>query len=83
MFIKGGNAKPREFREEDFQMMRDWGFNFARVMIDYRYFCRPGTFEPDAALFPPIDELIGWGRTYPPRRRPRGSRGPRDANESS
>lgn len=48
----------------DLALMREWGFNFARVMIDYRYFCRPGTFEPDAALFPPIDELIGWGRTY-------------------
>ena len=48
----------------DLALMREWGFNFARVMIDYRYFCRPGTFEPDAALFPPIDEMIGWGRKH-------------------
>lgn len=50
--------------ERDLALMRDWGFNFARVMIDHRYFCRPGTFEPDPALFPPIDEMIGWGRKH-------------------
>ena len=50
--------------EEDLALMRELGFNFARVMVDYRYFCRPGTYEADPALFAPIDEVIGWGRKH-------------------
>lgn len=60
--IKG--AFSGEWREDDLALMHEFGFNFVRVMVDYRYFCRPGTFEPDPALFPPIDEVIGWGRKY-------------------
>ena len=60
--IKG--AFSGEWREDDLALMHEFGFNFVRVMVDYRYFCHPGTFEPDSALFPPIDEVIGWGRKY-------------------
>ena len=37
MFIKGKNANPREFLESDFRMMHGWGFNFARLPMDYRF----------------------------------------------
>ena len=51
--------------ESDLRMIRELGFNFARVMIDYRYWCRDDDWtKPDPGKFPPIDEIIAWGRTY-------------------
>lgn len=65
MFIKGGNAKPREFREEDFQMMRDWGFNFARLPMDYRYWIKDGDWERfDEDHLAYIDRAVALGRKY-------------------
>ncbi|MGN0852158.1 MAG: glycoside hydrolase family 5 protein [Kiritimatiellia bacterium] len=64
MFIKGSQAKP-DFREEDFQIMRDWGFNFARLPMDYRYWIRNGNWdEIDEDAVKPVDQAVAWGRKY-------------------
>ena len=42
MFIMGNDRTPKEFREEDFQIIRDWGFNFVRLPMDYRYWIKDG-----------------------------------------
>lgn len=53
------------WREDDLRMMHEMGFNFARVMIDYRYWCRKDDWtQPDPNKFPPIDEILAWGRKY-------------------
>ena len=65
MFIKGGNAKPREFREEDFQMIRDWGFNFVRLPMDYRYWIKDGDWEQfEEEHLQSVDRAVGLGRKY-------------------
>lgn len=51
--------------ESDLRMMREFGFNFARIPIDYRYWCRDDDWtKPDPAKFPPIDEMIAWGKKH-------------------
>ncbi len=53
------------WHEDDIRMIHELGFNFARVMLDYRYWCRDDDWtKPDPAKFPPIDEIIAWGRKY-------------------
>lgn len=54
-----------EWREDDLRMMHELGFNFARIMIDHRYWCRDDDWtQPDPAKFEPIDEIIAWGKKH-------------------
>ena len=66
--IEGKAAKGSfsgEWRELDLRMMYEFGFNFARVMLDYRYWCKDCDWaQPDPAKFQSIDEMIAWGRKY-------------------
>ena len=66
MFIKGHkNAKPKEFVESDFRMMRDWGFNFARLPMDYRFWIKDGDWEKiDEDVVAYIDRAIALGKKY-------------------
>ncbi len=56
---------PGHFREEEFQWMAEWGFNFARLPLDYRWWTHGGdwTVIDDEALAP-LDEALEWGRQY-------------------
>ena len=79
MFIKGklpdppsgtippgfGYARAPEFREDDFRIIRDWGFNFARLPLDYRYWVKG--FDPlvvDEEVLAHLDRAIELGRRY-------------------
>ena len=54
-----------EWRESDLAMMHELEFNFARIMIDHRYWCKDGDWtQPDPAKFGPIDEVIAWGKKH-------------------
>ncbi len=35
------------FQEDDFRWMRDWGFNFVRLPMDYRFWTEPERFDED------------------------------------
>lgn len=63
MFVQ--TFSPGHFDEFDFQVMREWGFNFARLPMDYRYWIQDGDWEKiDEAKFAPIDQAVAWGRQY-------------------
>ncbi len=66
MFIKSGpDAQPKEFREEDFAFMKKWGFNFARLPMDYRFWIKNGdwnVFDEDHLKY--IDRALALGRKY-------------------
>ena len=53
------------FPEDDFRWMAEWGFNFARIPMDYRCWV-PGTdpFAIDEAVFEHVDRLIQFGDRY-------------------
>ena len=46
------------FKKEDFEILKDFGFNFARLPLDYRYFVAAnGEFD-----FAKLDEALKFGR---------------------
>lgn len=66
MFIKHhDDMKPKEFREEDFQMIKDWGFNFVRLPMDYRFWIKNNDWEQfDEDALAVIDRAVALGRKY-------------------
>lgn len=51
--------------EEDFQIISDWGFNFARLPMDYRIWCRNGDWNTiDEGPFENIDRAVAWGKKH-------------------
>ena len=54
-----------EFPEDDFRWMRDWGFNFARLPLDYRCWVAEGDAGPiDEQALTAIDDAVGFGREH-------------------
>jgi len=57
--------RPRPYEEKDFQIIRELGFNFARLPLDYREWIVDGAPEKvDESRFLQIDEAVAWGRKY-------------------
>jgi hypothetical protein len=53
------------FLESDFRWMRDWGFNFARLPMDYRFWTDPADpLNIREQKVEPIDRAIGLGEKY-------------------
>ena len=53
------------FREDDFRWMRDWGFNFARLPMDYRFWTDPDDLmRIDEQKIEPIDRAVRLGEKY-------------------
>ncbi len=53
------------FQEEEFEIIKDLGFNFARLPLDYRTYTQAGNWnvfiEEECAE---IDDAVEWGRKY-------------------
>lgn len=68
MFYMWKDRKPRNFREEDFQIISEWGFNFVRLPMDYRYWIKDRdrrnweVFDEDSLKY--IDRAVALGRKY-------------------
>jgi endoglucanase len=53
------------FREDDFRWIRDWGFNFVRLPMDYRFWTDPNDLmKIDEKKVEPIDRAIRLGEKY-------------------
>lgn len=69
MLNRGEDARaaPR-FREEDFRVIRDWGFNFVRLPMDYRFWIKDGDWKNrevfDEAGLANVDRAVALGRKY-------------------
>ena len=65
MFIKGSGMSPGNFPEEDFRQIRELGFNFVRLPLDYRFWIKEGNWDViDEQALKPLDEAIAFGRKY-------------------
>ena len=54
-----------DFLEDDFRWMRDWGFNFARLPMDYRLWTDPqDMMKISEKKVEPIDRAIKLGEKY-------------------
>ncbi len=63
-FITRKEGNP-PFRELDFQWMRDWGFDFARLPMSYLCWSDPGDWTKfREAELKHVDEAVEWGRKY-------------------
>ena len=52
------------FREEDFQWISDWGFDFVRLPMDYRCWVGEDWLDFDEDTLEEIDEAVEFGRRY-------------------
>ena len=53
------------FQEDDFRWMRDWGFTFVRLPMDYRFWTDPRDFMTiNEKKVEPIDRAIRLGEKY-------------------
>jgi endoglucanase len=52
------------FREDDFRWIRDWGFNWVRLPMDYRFWTAPDLFTINERQVEPIDRAIRLGEKY-------------------
>jgi endoglucanase len=53
------------FKEDDFRWIRDWGFNWVRLPMDYRFWTDPNDLmKIDEKKIEPIDRAIRLGEKY-------------------
>ncbi|OGU28984.1 MAG: glycoside hydrolase [Ignavibacteria bacterium GWA2_35_9] len=61
----GGVGPRRKFEEEDFEIMADWGFDFARIPMSYwNWSSKDDWFTIDEDVMKDIDEVIELGKQY-------------------
>ncbi|MFB6152423.1 MAG: glycoside hydrolase family 5 protein [Haloarculaceae archaeon] len=68
---RGFNLQPKfmaheeeAFREEDFEWMAEWGFDFARLPMDYRCWTGEDWLDFDEDTVEEIDEAVEYGRKH-------------------
>jgi len=53
------------FKEEDFKMMAEWGFDFARLPMSYHCWSKPGDWlKMDEKVLKEIDQAVAYGIKY-------------------
>ncbi|MCL2816678.1 MAG: cellulase family glycosylhydrolase [Oscillospiraceae bacterium] len=63
MFYRG--SEDRLWKEEEFKMMAEWGFNFARIPMDYRIWAKPTDWDfMDETQIKRIDKVVEYGIKY-------------------
>lgn len=61
----GGVGPRRKFEEEDFEIMTEWGFDFARIPMSYwNWSSRDDWFIINEDVIVDIDEVIEFGKQY-------------------
>lgn len=65
-FMVGWEVDPgNRYQEKDFRIMRDWGFDFARLPMDYRHWLMDGDPQKiNEAVLAEIDQAVEFGRQY-------------------
>lgn len=62
-YFTAGYTEP--FREEEFQWIHDWGFNFVRIPLSYWNWSEPGQYyDMKEEVLQDIDRCVRWGRKY-------------------
>lgn len=60
-----GRGPRRKFNEEDFEIMAEWGFDFARIPMSYwNWASKEDWYKIDEDFFSDIDEVIEFGKQY-------------------
>jgi endoglucanase len=60
-----GGGPRRKFNEEDFEIMEDWGMNFARIPMSYwNWASRDDWYTINDDVFADIDQAVEYGKQY-------------------
>ncbi len=60
-----GTGPRRRFEEEDFEIMGDWGLNFARIPLSYwNWAPKDDWYKIDEDALKDIDEVVEFGKQY-------------------
>ncbi|MEF8845009.1 MAG: cellulase family glycosylhydrolase [Bacteroidales bacterium] len=60
-----GREPDRKFNEEDFEIMAEWGFNFARIPMSYwNWASIDDWYDIDESVLKDIDEVVEFGKQY-------------------
>ena len=64
--MEAGDTRIRGcFPEDHFLWMHEWGFNFARLPLDYRFFVEKGDWmKPSESQLRKLDEAVRYGRRH-------------------
>lgn len=55
----------KDFEEEDFKWISDWGFDFVRIPLNYRFWIKDDdVYDIKEEFFEKIDKVISWGQKY-------------------
>lgn len=55
----------RKFKEEDFEIMAEWGFDFARIPMSYwSWASKNDWYKIDEEVLKDIDEVVDFGKQY-------------------
>jgi endoglucanase len=65
MFYLKGQTSDTPFNEKEFKMMSDWGFNFARIPIDYRILISANNWNKmNESAMRRLDKAVEYGIKY-------------------
>jgi endoglucanase len=67
LLAKFNANRPEPFREQDFALMQEWGFDFARLPMSYHCWAKPDPAvwtQMDERVLKEIDQAVEWGRQY-------------------
>lgn len=57
--------QPKPFNEDDFRWMADWGFDFARIPMNFQlWIVNKDPFTVDESVIEKLDDLLRLGETY-------------------
>ncbi len=60
-----GSGPKRKFEEEDFEIMAEWGFDFARIPMSYwNWASKDEWYTIDEEVLKDIDEVVEFGNQY-------------------
>lgn len=60
-----GRAPGNKFNEEDFEIMAEWGFDFARIPMSYwTWSSKDNWYKIDEKVLKDIDEVVEFGKQY-------------------
>jgi len=60
-----GGERGQKFLESDFAWMAEWGFNFARLPLNYWAWSSTKDWNViDESALAPVDQAIAWGKQY-------------------
>lgn len=61
----GGMGPRRKFNELDFEIMGEWGLNFARIPMSYWNWAKPDDWlNIDESVLTDIDDVVEYGKQY-------------------